>query len=62
MILLSYLHDALQKVSRCFQSRVHGTFLKFNPLRSSKTNITRDVLAAYNESAATQPEETMSNN
>jgi len=26
-ILLSYLHDALQKVSRCFQSGADGTFI-----------------------------------
>ena len=37
--------------------------LLFNPLRASKTNIvTRGVLAAYNKSTATQPEETISYN
>lgn len=37
--------------------------LLFNPLRASKKNIvTRGALAAFNESTATQPEETMSNN
>lgn len=36
--------------------------LLFNPLMASRTNIvTRGVLAAYNQSTATKPEETTSN-